>query len=175
MDILFVSCHFTNIVCLIKFWYCPGQVLFQLVSTSIRSRAINFSFYHCTIFLFKYYPYPDGASGKEPSCQSRRHVRDAGSILGLRRSSGAGHGNHSSILAWRIPWTEEHGMWSESDMTKWLSLSQGNFNEAKGLLICEENVLVNILITTPIWTLNLHFHPWNSTNYHSFTPIFMYV
>ena len=35
---------------------------------------------------------------------------------------------HSSILAWRIPWTEETGglqsMWSqESDTTKWLSLS----------------------------------------------------
>ena len=31
---------------------------------------------------------------------------------------------HSSILAWRIPWTEEpgglHGA-AESDMTKWLS------------------------------------------------------
>ena len=31
--------------------------------------------------------------------------RDAGSIPGLRSSPGAGNG--SSILAWRIPWTEE--------------------------------------------------------------------
>ena len=34
---------------------------------------------------------------------------------------------HSSILAWRIPWTEEHGrlqsMGSQSDTTEWLSLS----------------------------------------------------
>ena len=36
-------------------------------------------------------------------------VRDAGLILGSGRSPGGGHGTHSSILAWRIPWTEESG------------------------------------------------------------------
>ena len=35
---------------------------------------------------------------------------DSGSILGLGRSPGEGNGQpHSSILAWRIPWTEELG------------------------------------------------------------------
>ena len=33
-------------------------------------------------------------------------MRDGGSVPGLRRSPG---GTHSSILAWRIPWTEEPG------------------------------------------------------------------
>ena len=32
-----------------------------------------------------------------------------GSILRLGRSSREKNGNHSSILAWRIPWTEEPG------------------------------------------------------------------
>ena len=32
---------------------------------------------------------------------------DWGSILGSRRSPGEGNGNHSSILPWEIPWTEE--------------------------------------------------------------------
>ena len=36
-------------------------------------------------------------------------LRDGGSILGLERSPGGGHGNHSSILIWRISWTEEPG------------------------------------------------------------------
>ena len=36
-------------------------------------------------------------------------VRDADSIPGLGRSPGGGNGNHSNILAWRIPWTEEPG------------------------------------------------------------------
>ena len=34
-------------------------------------------------------------------------VREADLILGSGRSSGRGHGHHSRILAWRIPWTEE--------------------------------------------------------------------
>ena len=33
-------------------------------------------------------------------------IRDAGLIPGLGISPGKGNG-HSSILAWRIPWTEE--------------------------------------------------------------------
>ena len=34
---------------------------------------------------------------------------DAGLIPGLGRSPGEGNATHSSILAWRIPWTEEPG------------------------------------------------------------------
>ena len=34
---------------------------------------------------------------------------DTGLILGLGRSPGGGMATHSSILAWRIPWTEEPG------------------------------------------------------------------
>ena len=36
-------------------------------------------------------------------------IRDVGSIPGLERSPGGGHGNPVSTLAWRIPWTEEPG------------------------------------------------------------------
>ena len=34
-------------------------------------------------------------------------VRDVGSIPGSGRSPGGSMATHSSILAWRIPWTEE--------------------------------------------------------------------
>ena len=34
-------------------------------------------------------------------------VRDLGLIPGSGRSPGEENGNHSGILAWRIPWTEE--------------------------------------------------------------------
>ena len=40
---------------------------------------------------------------------SAYNVEDPGSIPGWRRSSGEGNGTHSSILAWKIPWTEEPG------------------------------------------------------------------
>ena len=36
-------------------------------------------------------------------------VRNKGSIPGSGRSPGGGNATHSSILAWRIPWTEEPG------------------------------------------------------------------
>ena len=36
-------------------------------------------------------------------------VRDVGSIPGSGRSPGGGRGNHFSILASRLPWTEEPG------------------------------------------------------------------
>ena len=36
-------------------------------------------------------------------------IRDAGSIPGSGRSPEGGHGKHSTILAWRLPQTEEPG------------------------------------------------------------------
>ena len=35
---------------------------------------------------------------------------DVSSIPKLERSLGEGNGNHSSIPAWEIPWTEEPGV-----------------------------------------------------------------
>ena len=37
------------------------------------------------------------------------NARDTGSILGWARLTGKGIATHPSILAWRIPWTEEPG------------------------------------------------------------------
>ena len=36
-------------------------------------------------------------------------IRDASLIPVWGRSPGGSHSDHSSILAWRIPWTEETG------------------------------------------------------------------
>ena len=36
-------------------------------------------------------------------------ARETGSVPGSGRSPPVGSGNHSSILAWKIPWTEEPG------------------------------------------------------------------
>ena len=36
-------------------------------------------------------------------------IRDAALIPESGRSPGGGYGNHSSVLAWRILWTEEPG------------------------------------------------------------------
>ena len=52
--------------------------------------------------------FPGGSDGKESACNSG----DLCSILELGSSPGEGFpllATHSSILAWRIPWTEEPG------------------------------------------------------------------
>ena len=49
--------------------------------------------------------FPGSSDGKESACNSGH----PGSISGSGRSPRDGNGTHSSILAWRIPGTEEHG------------------------------------------------------------------
>ena len=56
--------------------------------------------------------YKDGfpwlLSDKEYACNAGT-TGDAGLIPGLERSLGRGQATCSSILAWRVPWTEEPG------------------------------------------------------------------
>ena len=49
--------------------------------------------------------FPGGSDGKESTC----NAGDPGSILGSGRPLEKGMATHSSIIAWRIPWTEEPG------------------------------------------------------------------
>jgi len=46
---------------------------------------------------------------KLPANANAGDIRDVGSIPGSGRSPGGRLGCQSSILAWRIPWTEEPG------------------------------------------------------------------
>ena len=52
--------------------------------------------------------FPGGTSGKEPAA-SAEDVRDVGPVPRSGRSPEGGMATHSSILACRIPWTEEPG------------------------------------------------------------------
>ena len=52
--------------------------------------------------------FPGGASGKETVCQGRRQETQVPSLAGEDPLE-EGIATHSSILAWRIPWTEASG------------------------------------------------------------------
>ena len=72
-------------------------------------------------FLALYLSFPSGSDSKESAC-------NAGPSLGWEDLLEKGMAIHSSILAWRIPWTEEpgglHSMGcKESDTTEGLTLS----------------------------------------------------
>ena len=65
----------------------------------------------CTYKMNKFKEgFPSGTSGKEPSCQCRRSkIQRAWSLTQEDKETAT----HFSILAWRIPWTEEPGrLWS---------------------------------------------------------------
>ena len=62
--------------------------------------------------------FPCGSDGKESACKADTRVRSLGQEGPLEQTMAT----HSSILAWRIPWTEEPGYnprgHKESDMTE---------------------------------------------------------
>ena len=49
--------------------------------------------------------FPGGSDGKESAC----NAGDLDSIPASERPPGEGMATYSSILAWRMPWTEEPG------------------------------------------------------------------
>ena len=55
------------------------------------------------------YGFPGGASGKEPTWQCRRYKRCGFNPWVGKIPLEKDMATHSSILAWRIPWTEEPG------------------------------------------------------------------
>ena len=63
---------------------------------------------YMAFIILSYIPsmcFPGGSVIKNPPA----NARDAGSIPVSGSSPGEGNGNHSSILTWEIPWTEEPG------------------------------------------------------------------
>ena len=95
------------------------MVLFtkEMLSEKKKTQDINSMYYtihidtfHMYILSLYMYVYcsmgcPGSSDGKEPTC----NMGDLGSISGLGRSPEESMATHSSILAWRSPWTEEPG------------------------------------------------------------------
>ena len=61
--------------------------------------------------------FPDGSVSKESAC-SAGDKGDIGSSLGQENPLEEAMATHSSILAWKFPWTEEPGGLQESDTTE---------------------------------------------------------
>ena len=68
--------------------------------------------------------FPSGVSGKEHNCQCRRCKRRTYDPWVGKIPLEEGTATHSSILAWRIPWTEEPGGLQAMGVTRsWTALS----------------------------------------------------
>ena len=79
----------------------PQLLYFLSISHFLGLIISNYSLIQSNIQGF-----PGGSYGKESACDAG----DSGSIPGSGRSLEKGMATHSSILPWRIPWTEEPGM-----------------------------------------------------------------
>ena len=79
-------------------------------------------------FLFRchiHVDFPDGSDDRESTCNEETRVQP----LGWEDSLEKGMATHSSIVAWRIPWTEEPGGFTVHDVSKsWTQLSGYNFH-----------------------------------------------
>ena len=79
--------------------------------------------------------FPGGTSGKEPACQCRRHKVRQVSSLGWDDPLQEVLATHSSIFAWRIPWTEDlagYSPWGhkEPDTTETMQHTQRQHSPA---------------------------------------------
>ena len=62
-------------------------------------------------------------------------VRGNSSLIpGSGRFPAEGNGNHSNILAWEIPWTEEHGVLQSMGLQKVWIRPNNNYNNILHLL-----------------------------------------
>ena len=94
--------------------------------------------------MFSVFPevsFPGGASVKEPACQCRRYKR---CMFDPWVRKIPGKATHSSILVWRIPWTEEphrlrnsHGVSQSWTQLKWLSM-HSRLSRVRALLYMAE-------------------------------------
>ena len=79
--------------------------------------------------------FPGGSDGIESAC----NAGDLGSNPGSWRSPGKGNATHSSILAWRIPWTEEPGRLQSTRLQRighaWATNTPQAFGKGNGNLL----------------------------------------
>ena len=73
------------------------------------NHKFTFYVYGSNSFLISIHTPKMGFPGCSDGKESTHNAGDLGSISGLVRSPGGWHGTYSSILAWRIPRTEEPG------------------------------------------------------------------
>ena len=95
----------------------------KLLESSIFSKLIEFTRLIIRSSLDKT-GFPGSSNGKESACS----VRDLGLIPGLEGPLKEGMATLSSVLAWRIPWTEEPGGLQSIGLQSQTGLSNEHFH-----------------------------------------------
>ena len=104
--------------------------------------------------------FPGGTSGKEPTCQCRRHKRCGFDPWVWKNPLEEGMATHSSILAWRIPRTEEPGrLWSIGlqSQTRLKRLSTHSHDDQISGLPCFPSLLPSQCLSSSSRACDTHF------------------
>ena len=95
--------------------------------------------------------FPDGSAVKTPSAMKETKVQS----LDQENPLEEGMANHSSILAWRIPWTEEPGglesIGSQRVRHDWSNWAHTHIKHLGGNILSSLHMLIFCILTIP-WT-----------------------
>ena len=131
-----------------------------------------------TLLVYRNSGFPGGTSGKEPRCQCRGHKRHEFNPWVGKIPLEKEMATHSTISAWEILWTEEHGglqsKWSQRvrhDWSDWAHTHIQKFNRLLNINLVSCN-LTEFTDSNSFWVEILGFSIWNimsSLNSDTFT------
>ena len=100
------ACHCFHCFCI----YLPWSDGTKVIQFYMYLYMCVFQYIHAYTYIYTHiWSFPGITSGKEPAFQCRRLKRHGFNPLGQEDPLEEGLTIHSSILAWRILWTEEPG------------------------------------------------------------------
>ena len=139
----------------ISFWKTAWSDLHTYLNLAEQQHYLTFFILYCS--------FPGGASGKEPACQCRVDVWDAGSILGSGRSPGGQHCNPLQCYCPENPmdrgawWVAVHRVTESETWQKQLSKHSHSWLTSNFVIVSDEQqrdsaiqILVSILLQTPL-------------------------
>ena len=98
-----------------------------------------------------FFGFPGGSDSEESICNEQ----DLGSILGWEDPLEEGMATHSSILAWRIPWTEEpgrlHSMGSQRVGHNWATKHTHNYIKFNSVSLQEDSLTWLLCVLCAGW------------------------
>ena len=95
----------------------PMTAFLESVYSSLNIHTHTHTHTHTRTYIYtqRYMDFPSDSDGKKSAC----NAGDPGSIPGLGRSLGERNGYTFSILAWRIPWTQEPSRLQSMRLQSW--------------------------------------------------------
>ena len=94
---------------ILKIFYLVYLLFYSIKTIIICEYNLNISYIYFNVYMLYLLGFPSGSMGKESTCNAGDTVDVEFSPWVGKIPLEEGMAIHSSILAWRLPWTEESG------------------------------------------------------------------